>query len=504
MMNKPSRGGAQLPTSDIVTLICIIAVLVAPWIVAVTFSLLPEKDSPRQSTEDTAKHHAASPLPASPPPPTPPSDEARNYLGGALGGLTPEEQRLVNCSDRCESDSATVSNADDFLVYITEADPHQISFQTRIADEVTNASVILRTGLNASVNISSIDTYAQRVSWMSEDWIRHLDIAYPLRLVLRTATEHYNVAYIAYYHLLNTPREYTVVAKRVDGSPYGSVYTNYYDSSLMACFCACDSSFCDRPPSPPPSLPSPPPPPSPPPYTGTCQEYMASHTVDSDYASAAVAYCYTVRNDLPHDECICSLCGLTNVSGFACPSPPPPSPPPPAPPPPPSPPPPSPPPPKYITGGDYGCPDFGNTNIFACTSDSGFAESMYVSSGSIIDSISFHCTDGSDVYIGQKSDRDCKVYDMSVYDTPTPQLDAEMYVRTISHGNRCDDDFKFAMMVDGDVCNSHRCRKENDHNCHYVGHIECPRSYVPVGFTHVKRRDGILIGFTIRCMFRTF
>eukprot|EP00854_Cymbomonas_tetramitiformis_P016977 gene16977-20177_t len=336
-MNKPSRGGAQLPTSDIVTLICIIAVLVAPWIVAVTFSLLPEKDSPRQSTEDTAKHHAASPLPASPPPPTPPSDEARNYLGGALGGLTPEEQRLVNCSDRCESDSATVSNADDFLVYITEADPHQISFQTRIADEVTNASVILRTGLNASVNISSIDTYAQRVSWMSEDWIRHLDIAYPLRLVLRTATEHYNVAYIAYYHLLNTPREYTVVAKRVDGSPYGSVYTNYYDSSLMACFCA-----------------------------------------------------------------------------------------------------------------------------------------------------------------------DCKVYDMSVYDTPTPQLDAEMYVRTISHGNRCDDDFKFAMMVDGDVCNSHRCRKENDHNCHYVGHIECPRSYVPVGFTHVKRRDGILIGFTIRCMFRTF
>ncbi|KAK3250288.1 hypothetical protein CYMTET_40338 [Cymbomonas tetramitiformis] len=248
----------------------------------------PEKDS---------SHHAIAPTvpvtasPVTAPPLSPTSNGQRNYLGGTYGGLSDEEQRLTVCSDRCESDAVAGRDANDFLVHINEADPHSISFQTPIANDVTNASGILRTGQNVSVSKVYVDTYAQRVGWMSETWLQYLDIAYPLQLVFLMATGHYNVAYVAYYHLYQTPRNYTVVAKRVDESPYGKNYTNYYESTRMACFCACDPSFCDRPPSPPPLPPMPPPPPSPPPYTGTCQEYIADHTYGN--ITGATLYCYT-------------------------------------------------------------------------------------------------------------------------------------------------------------------------------------------------------------------
>ncbi|KAK3252344.1 hypothetical protein CYMTET_38378 [Cymbomonas tetramitiformis] len=161
---------------------------------------------------------------------------SRNYLGGTLGALPPEEQRLADCSNQCESDDAVSVGADDIVIGVDEADPHTLRFKTAVADDVLAAAIILRTGQNASVNQSYVDP--SRVTWQSEDWSAYLDIAYPLQVVLRTAEGQYNVAYVAYYHLLNTPRVYNVVARRVDASPYGESYTDYYNSALMTCFCA--------------------------------------------------------------------------------------------------------------------------------------------------------------------------------------------------------------------------------------------------------------------------
>jgi len=428
----------------------------------------------------------------------------RNYLGGTLHALAPEEQRLADCSNQCESDDAVSVSADEFVVSVDEADPHQLQFSTAFADDVVAAALILRTGKNASV----AQTYVEpsRIGWMSEDWSTYLDIAYPLQLVLRTTKGQQYVAYVAYYHLLNTPRSYNAIARRVDDSPYGKSYTDYYNSALMICFCTCDSSFCDRPPSPPPLPPRPLPPLSPPPFMGTCLEYTAQYPIGDNPTSAAIVYCHTFRANMTLVDCYCWVCELPYDPsvGIVCASPPPtPAPLLPPPPPSPCPPPPSPhpPPPAIVSGGDYGCVDTGNTMTHTCALNTAYAIKMYVSSGSIIDSVSFTCSDNSQVYIGQKHDRDCEAYDNTGTRSTDQLFGKGLQVMTYTHGHTCDDDYKFAMMTQHGHCTSGRCRRSTDHNCYALAQqfISCPQSYAPVGFTQVKRRKGILIGFSLMC-----